>query len=280
MAQHPIMPLATDALIGDTTHLSAEEFGAYLLILIATWRNNGCPLPDDDVRLSRICRCGWNRWATKIRPRLIEFFDISDGYWHQKRLENTWCFVKNRREKQSAKGKRSAELRALKTKETASTVVVTERQPPNPLRSKKDSDSASAESAAVDAAASPINPIKVMFDRGVALLRRAGVPEKQARAMIGKWRGEFGDAAVLSATEATENEPSVSEPVSFFVGCLNQAKRGRRSNGHAKQSPGEKLFEGAARAALAWGERERARFQADEPLLDIGRSDTDAPSSD
>jgi len=132
MAQHPIMPVATDALIGDTTHLSTEEFGAYLLILIATWRNNGCPLPDDDVRLSRICRCGSNRWSTKIKPRLVEFFDISDGYWHQKRLESTWCFVKNRREQQSAKGKRSAELRALKNNETLSTVAPTERQPPNP----------------------------------------------------------------------------------------------------------------------------------------------------
>jgi hypothetical protein len=37
MAQAPVMPLFTDALIGDTTP-ERFEFGAYLLIMIATWR--------------------------------------------------------------------------------------------------------------------------------------------------------------------------------------------------------------------------------------------------
>ena len=56
MSKAPIMPVATDALLADTTHLSADEFGAYCLILFATWRNNGVPLADDDKRLARICR--------------------------------------------------------------------------------------------------------------------------------------------------------------------------------------------------------------------------------
>ena len=64
MSQAPFMPLATDAYLADTTHLTTEEHGAYLLILLATWRNNGEPLPDDDIRISRVIRCTPKRWKT------------------------------------------------------------------------------------------------------------------------------------------------------------------------------------------------------------------------
>jgi uncharacterized protein YdaU (DUF1376 family) len=93
MAKAPIMPVFTDALIGDTTHLSTEQFGAYVLILLATWRNNGRALPDDDARMARLCRAGVQRWRAKLRPALVEFFDISDGLWHQHRLEKEWARV-------------------------------------------------------------------------------------------------------------------------------------------------------------------------------------------
>ena len=41
MAEAPIMPFATDAYIGDTTHLTTIEHGAYLLLLFAMWRTAG-----------------------------------------------------------------------------------------------------------------------------------------------------------------------------------------------------------------------------------------------
>jgi uncharacterized protein YdaU (DUF1376 family) len=53
----------------------------------------------------------------------------------------------------------------------------------------------------------------------------------------------------------------------------------RNGNGHAKLSPADKLFLGAARAAEAFGERERARLAAAEPLLDCGRSPGRPPGS-
>lgn len=90
MAVAPIMPVMTDALISDTTHLSAEEFGCYTLLLLATWRNNGQAFADDDKRLALICRVSLKRWRAKLRPALVEFFDLSDGHWRQKRLEIEW----------------------------------------------------------------------------------------------------------------------------------------------------------------------------------------------
>ena len=103
MARLPIMPVFTDALVGDTLHLTAEQFGCYALILIATWRNNGQALADDDKRLAQIARVSLARWRTRIRPVLVEFFDLSDGHWHQKRLEIEWQKALEKSGKQRAR---------------------------------------------------------------------------------------------------------------------------------------------------------------------------------
>jgi uncharacterized protein YdaU (DUF1376 family) len=90
MSQAPAMPVFTDALIGDTTHLSAEEFGCYFLLLCATWRNNGQPFSDNARDLARICRVTTRRWQKTMRARIAPFFNLSDGTWRQKRLEKEW----------------------------------------------------------------------------------------------------------------------------------------------------------------------------------------------
>jgi uncharacterized protein YdaU (DUF1376 family) len=118
MAKAPIMPVFTDALIGDTTHLSTEQFGAYVLILLATWRNNGRALPDDDERMAHVCRAGVKRWRSKLRPAVSEFFDISDGSWRQHRLEKEWERVTNliaKRRASAAAGGRATAARNAAT---------------------------------------------------------------------------------------------------------------------------------------------------------------------
>ncbi len=87
-----MMPVFTDALLGDTLHLSAEEFGAYCLLLFATWRNNGRALAEDDRKMARICRVTPRRWRERLKPALRGFFNTDDGTWHQKRLEKEWQF--------------------------------------------------------------------------------------------------------------------------------------------------------------------------------------------
>jgi uncharacterized protein YdaU (DUF1376 family) len=114
MAKAPIMPVFTDALIGDTTHLSTEQFGAYVLILIATWRNNGKALPDDDQRMARICRMGVKKWRQKVRNNLVEFFTINDGFWHQHRLEQEFDRVTKLIDVRRALGKAGGKATASK----------------------------------------------------------------------------------------------------------------------------------------------------------------------
>ncbi|CAO99341.1 DUF1376 domain-containing protein (plasmid) [Azospirillum brasilense] len=130
MSQAPSMPVFPDALIADTTDLNMEEFGAYCMILMVTWRNNGQALPDDPARLARVCRMTEKRWTERVGPVLARFFDLSEGVWRQHRLEKEWNFVAKQRASQSEKGKKSATAKALKNNETTSTAV-DERCEPN-----------------------------------------------------------------------------------------------------------------------------------------------------
>ena len=113
MAEFPALPLWTDAYLGDTTHLTTIEHGAYLLLLIVAWRTSDCTLPDDDRLLARYARLEPRQWR-RIKPILSEFFAIEDGKWKQLRLLDERAAVRTHREKQSAKGKAGAAAKALK----------------------------------------------------------------------------------------------------------------------------------------------------------------------
>ena len=80
MSKAPIWPVATDALVADTTHLSAEEFGAYTLLMFAQWRSNGAKLPADETKLAQIARLSPRAWR-RMRPVLAELFEISADGW-------------------------------------------------------------------------------------------------------------------------------------------------------------------------------------------------------
>jgi uncharacterized protein YdaU (DUF1376 family) len=77
MAEFPHMPLATDAYLGDTQHLSTIEHGAYLLLLMAMWRAGG-QLPNDAGRLARIAKVGPQQW-NRIAATLMRFMTIVEN---------------------------------------------------------------------------------------------------------------------------------------------------------------------------------------------------------
>lgn len=104
MAQFPALPLWSDAFIADTTHLSAEETGGYLMLLMCAWRRPDCDLPDDDVLLQRWSRIDARRWP-KVRDRIMSFWTLSDGRWTQKRLIKEHEYVSHRRSVLSANAK-------------------------------------------------------------------------------------------------------------------------------------------------------------------------------
>lgn len=88
MSQAPSMPMFWDAYLADTTHLTTEEHGAYLLLLAAMWRRNGS-VPDDDRDIARIVGLTKGKWL-KVKARLAEFLTVENGEISQKKLQKTW----------------------------------------------------------------------------------------------------------------------------------------------------------------------------------------------
>jgi DNA-binding transcriptional MocR family regulator len=69
-----------------------------------------------------------------------------------------------------------------------------------------------------------IDPEKVMFDSGRALLANAGVSPDKAGQMLGKWKRDHGAAHVITALGKAQREGAI-EPISFIEGCLKARRK-------------------------------------------------------
>lgn len=92
------IPLFPDSYHKDTTHLTTEEHGAYLLLLMAAWGQDDCTLPYDAKRLAALAKLPVARW-NKIAPTVLEFWTIEGGRIMQKRLRHEWEYVRAKSEK-------------------------------------------------------------------------------------------------------------------------------------------------------------------------------------
>jgi uncharacterized protein YdaU (DUF1376 family) len=96
------MPLYIADYLADTQHLSAEQHGAYLLLLMAAWKRGGA-LPDDDDQLAAIARLDAPRWR-KSSGILRGFFKAQDGQLVQGRLAVEYADAVRVHEAQKANG--------------------------------------------------------------------------------------------------------------------------------------------------------------------------------
>lgn len=143
MADFPCLPLWTDAYLADTNHLTAEEHGAYVLLLIEAWRTADCSLPDDDALLARHTRLTPAKWKS-AKPIIMAFWKLDNrrGRWFQKRL---------RKERQKVAGKKRAarDSAASRWKQTKTSDAGTMRSQcsPEPTPSSKANAFSGRESA-------------------------------------------------------------------------------------------------------------------------------------
>lgn len=103
------MPFYVGDYLADTMHLTRDQHGGYLLLIMAYWRNGG-PLPDDDELLRGITKSTKFIWKS-LRPILVNFFTINSGLWHHKRIDAEILEARNRSDIRSAAGKTGAQAR-------------------------------------------------------------------------------------------------------------------------------------------------------------------------
>lgn len=139
MADFPQMPLWTDAYIGDTQHLTNEEHGVYLRLLMFAWRSPDCSLPADDKRIAIMVGLTPGRWA-KLKPTIMAFWWLDGNAWRQKKLTKERAYAEKKRKQKISAGKASAEAKSRKSNDTETTDVgadvvtesATAEQLPNP----------------------------------------------------------------------------------------------------------------------------------------------------
>lgn len=116
MSQAPFWPVATDALIADTSYLTPEQFGVYALLMIYQWRNNGKPLDNDPEKLARMVRISPTKFK-KIWDEISTFFEEKNEKISQKRVEKDFQKILEKITKNKKNGSKGGRAKSLKTKE-------------------------------------------------------------------------------------------------------------------------------------------------------------------
>ena len=101
------MPLFIGDYLADTTRLSTEQHGAYLLLIMDYWRSG--PPPDDDFVLAQITRMSPHAWSN-ARSIILAFFKHANGVLVHSRIDRE----KEEARDSKAKFKARAEIASAK----------------------------------------------------------------------------------------------------------------------------------------------------------------------
>lgn len=271
MSKAPAMPMFWDAYLADTTHLTTEEHGAYLLLLAAMWRRNGS-VPDSDKDNARIIGVTPAKWRG-VKARLLETipgFRVGNGGITQEKLQKTWENTQEKIEKNRANGAKGGRPKSNKNKgmekangydsvnpnksipEPEPEPKKDRGNPPNPLEILQQVLSSDTASDFIDHRKAMKKPVTaVAANRIVAKLKDHPDPNAVVDETIANgWQGIFPE---------------------------------RRSNGRTKQP--ESAVAISKRAGERWAAKERSRGMdrgtdtgASQPLLPAGQPGRDQGS--
>lgn len=212
-----------------TSSLSLEEEAAYLRVINAIHKHDQ-PVPNNDRVLAGMFRCS-TRKARSLISALINAGKLrieGDCIVNDKALSDIVRrqSVSGSRSESGAKGgRRRAEnaAKALEYKKTEQ-AIASSRIEENRIEYP--------EANASGRDASPAEPVedfsKQLFDRAVAFLGRHGVLERHARGIVGKWRRDHTDAAILDAFTACSRAGAI-DPVPWIAARLGASERASAS---------------------------------------------------
>jgi len=261
------------AALNGMMELTLEERGAFNTVLDLIYSRDG-NLPDDEHFIAGWLRVDVRIWR-RIRASLItrgKLF-VADGALRNERADAEVLAALSRVGSAREAGRASARSKASRlhgnqrktnsleptdVETSAATVVSTNH---NHYQNSVEINSTAAAAAPVlFAPADDVRPAgappkpgrsaddvkRAIFASGLALLIGQGIPESRARSMIGRWRKDHSDGAVLDAIIRAEVEQP-SEVVEWINARLNHSK-GKR-NGQAPNGPGPMQRLGAHLAA-------------------------------
>ncbi len=234
----PAIPFFGDAYLADTRHLSLEEHGAYLQLLMIAWRSDGCRLPNDDDRIARMLGITGARWR-KLKPTVMAFWQLQQGHWYQGRLIKERQFVDEKRAKNSASANARWEAKSPENKQDGECERIYEGNAPPPSPTEEEGSEDKSSGTVVPHPAADF--CKAVFDSGVSLLTGSGTTEKAARSLIGRWRKSLGDPEIMTLIRDAEGK---SDPGAWITAAVatrshkhnNGADKYVSESGHVYQS--------------------------------------------
>jgi uncharacterized protein YdaU (DUF1376 family) len=229
-----------------TQKLSLVQHGIYSLLLDRYYLNNG-PLTGSIRDLLRAIGAPiTKRNEREMEVVLQSFFIQTTRGWEQERCEME---IKQRAEL-IEKRRKAAEVRHSKhahadahapahaskapdahalllhniTEDTLKSTTPSSVANPNLNRPVQPQGTSSEKSdAGATAPTGPLDVKKLVWKTGVDYLTRNGVPEPQARTVIGKWRKHYRDADILNAMAASDSEVAAN-PIAFIQRVLNRSE--------------------------------------------------------
>jgi uncharacterized protein YdaU (DUF1376 family) len=142
----PYMQLYVADYLGDTRHLSTEQHGAYLLLLMAMWRAGG-RLPNETGKHARIVGLTKAKWL-RMEADILAFFDAANGEITHGRIEKEMQKYSKISTERSEAGKRGGTAKALKNNK-ATVANATDLPKQNPAISEPESDTSRAKALSV-----------------------------------------------------------------------------------------------------------------------------------
>jgi len=240
------MPLYIADYLRKTMHLTRDQHGAYLLLLMACWDRGG-RLPNDPRQLAGIARATAAEWK-KLAPVLMEFFTVDGEFLTQGRVmeerEKAQKLSDARRDAGQKGGRPKKQTGAdcessekpigfseggfakanSKQTETPTRVASPSPIPPPTEVSVPNGTGAQAPSGQMD----PLADLRGLEPKAGAwrlalklLMSRGGYPEARARPLVGKWAKATDPNTLWRACEAAWNANTL-DPVSYITAALER----------------------------------------------------------
>lgn len=142
MSAPPFMPFYVADYLSDTRHLSTEQHGAYLLLLMAMWRAGG-RLPNEGEKLARIVGLTPAKWA-RLEADILAFFDVEGDEIGHRRIQKEFEKYTRTCDRRKQSGAKGGAAKALKNNDPplASATDLPEqnpsKSPPNQNQNQKE----------------------------------------------------------------------------------------------------------------------------------------------